>query len=193
MPEVLLDQPPGQGGCQQRLARAHGVDAVDQPVGRRGLEQEARRSGVEGVVDVAVEVVGGQHEHLGRRPRPGELAGRLDAVHHGHPDVHQGHVRLGASYDVEGLATVGRRTDDLTAAGLQHQLQPGPDDLLVVDDHDSRHVPAPAQWEGDLERERVPLRTAVHAAAEELHALGHAAKPQSRAAPVGCARPGWCR
>src|SRR3712207_8931005 len=43
--------------------------------------------------DVLVVVVGGQHDHAGARRLGGEAAGSFDAVHAGHDQVHQSHVR----------------------------------------------------------------------------------------------------
>jgi hypothetical protein len=58
------------------------------------LEQEAAHACFEGMVDVLVQVEGGQHQD----PRPGirldEPGGGLDAVHLRHADVHQDHVRI---------------------------------------------------------------------------------------------------
>ena len=64
----LLDQPPGDGRREQRLAGGDGADAVGELVGRRVLEQEAARARLQRVVDVLVEVVGGEHEHARRVP-----------------------------------------------------------------------------------------------------------------------------
>ena len=66
------------------------------------------------VVEVLVEVEGGEHQHLSRRPARGEqLPGGGDAVEAGHPDVHQHHVRRAARGSGERLGAVRDLADDL--------------------------------------------------------------------------------
>ena len=65
----------------------------------------------------------------------GEQPGRLDAVHAGHPDVEQAHVRAQPPGQLDGLAPVGGLADDLDAGlRVEDHRQPGADDLLVVRD-----------------------------------------------------------
>ena len=57
------------------------------------LEQESAGSGPQRVVDVLVQVEGGQDEDpRAARAGAGELPGGLDAVHAGHAHVHQDDV-----------------------------------------------------------------------------------------------------
>src|SRR5215211_7204902 len=62
----LADQPPGDGGSQQRLPRRDDADRVEQALRRGVLEQEAAGARAERVIDVLVEIEGGEHQH----PRP---------------------------------------------------------------------------------------------------------------------------
>jgi hypothetical protein len=94
-PRELGDEPAGDGRCQQRLAGRDHAHGIEQPISGHRLDQEAAGAGAERVVDVLVEVEGGQHEN----PRPvavaglgGDLPGRLDAVHDRHAHVHEHHV-----------------------------------------------------------------------------------------------------
>ena len=70
------------------------TDGTGQLLAGGVLEQEAAGSGLHGVVDVLVEVEGGQHEDFCPAAALGELGGGLDAVESGHADVHQDNVRV---------------------------------------------------------------------------------------------------
>ena len=62
-----LDQPPGDGGREQRVAAAHQPDRGDQVLGGDVLEQEAAGPGGQRGVHVLVQVECGQHDdpHVG--------------------------------------------------------------------------------------------------------------------------------
>jgi hypothetical protein len=101
------------------------------------LEQEPGRTGGGGGVDQVVEVEGRQDQHAGVTGRD-ELAGRLDPVRAGHPDVRQDDVRrqrprlpYGAIGGLADHPDVGRR--------LQDHDQAGPHGRLVVRDHHGDH------------------------------------------------------
>ena len=81
----------GHLGCEQPVTSGNRPDGFDEGLGRCVLEQEARRTCTQRGEHVLVEVVGGQHEHLGRQRwiQRHQLTRRLDAVEHRHPDVHQ--------------------------------------------------------------------------------------------------------
>ena len=84
----------------------------------------------------------------------------------GHPDVHQHDVRTGRAYDRDGLASVRGLADDLDVVlGVEQRAQPGPQQCLVVGQHDPDHaLPLPAAgWrppcvppEGDAPMVSVP-------------------------------------
>ena len=58
----LDDQAAGDGGREQGVPACDEVDAGHQLVGRHVLEQKAAGAGAQGVVDVLVEVEGGEHQ-----------------------------------------------------------------------------------------------------------------------------------
>jgi ABC-type branched-subunit amino acid transport system ATPase component len=89
------------------------------------------------VVDVLVQVEGGQHQNP--RPEPGldKPGGGLDAVHAGHADVHQDHVRIQAARLVQCLAAVGGLPGHgQVRLGFQQHPQALADEILVVGDQD---------------------------------------------------------
>src|SRR6202022_242390 len=61
-PGELADQAPGDGGREQRLAGRDDPYALEQPLGGDVLEQEAAGAGAERVVDVGIQVEGGQDQ-----------------------------------------------------------------------------------------------------------------------------------
>jgi hypothetical protein len=100
-------------GCDERVAAGDDLDGVDELGGRGVLEEEAGCPGAERVVDVLVEVEGGQHEHGGALAVRGEeTARRFDAVHGRHADVHEDDVGARGGGEVDRLASVGRLADE---------------------------------------------------------------------------------
>jgi hypothetical protein len=84
----LRDQAPCDRRCEEHLARCDDAHRLEQRLRGHVLQQETARAGLERVVDVLVDVEGGQDEDA----RHVELSGadqprRLDAVHHGHAHV----------------------------------------------------------------------------------------------------------
>jgi hypothetical protein len=63
------------------------------------------------LVHVLFEVEGGQDEHPGPG-LPTDRRGGPDAVHPGHPHVHQHHVRIECAGGLDGGGTVADRTHD---------------------------------------------------------------------------------
>ena len=61
-------------------------------------------------------------------------AGGLQAVHLGHPDVHQDHVGPGAPDRLDRLGAVGRLGDHVDAVGGEDHPEAGADQGLVVGD-----------------------------------------------------------
>src|SRR5207248_4687916 len=89
-----LDEPAGDRRRQQRVAGGHDVHGWGELFGWGVLEQEAAGAGTQRVVDILVEVVGGQYEYPGSGlAAADQAAGGGDAVEVGHADVHEDHVR----------------------------------------------------------------------------------------------------
>ena len=99
------------------------------------------RSGLQRVVDVLVEIVGGQHEYPCAALRRDQPARRLDAIHRRHLDVHQKDIRIEFSREVQRLASIGSLPDNLDLLlGLKNHPQSAANDSLVVGDHDVDHL-----------------------------------------------------
>jgi hypothetical protein len=112
---------------------------------RRVLEQEAARAGAQRSVHVLVEVEGGEHEHARRVfVSVDDLAGRLDAVHVRHADVHQHHIRIELAGERDRLGAVCGLADDLDVGfGAQDHPEAAAHKLLVVREQDAnRHARA---------------------------------------------------
>jgi hypothetical protein len=84
------DEPPRDGGGQQRISAGDGSDALQEDVGLGVLDEEAAGAETKGFVDVVV-FVERREDH---DPRPVQALllqdppGRLKTVHPRHPDVH---------------------------------------------------------------------------------------------------------
>ena len=138
-----LDQAPGDAGREQGVAAVDGGHRGEQPFRPGVLEQEPGGSGAQRAVDVLVEVEGGQHEHPGRASAGlgQDALGGLDAVHAGHPDVHQDHVGQGFGGEPHRFLAVTGLAHDLEAGRrLKQADESGADEELVVDDEHSGHL-----------------------------------------------------
>src|SRR5262245_13694219 len=137
----LADEPPSHGRSEQRVTGGDDTYGLEERLRSDVLEQEAARSRAERVVDVLVQVEGGEHDDL-RRSRLHDLPRRLDPVEHRHADIHQDDVRaLGAAH-LNRLLAIRSGADDVEV-GLSRQQrgEAGTDDLLVVDHEDAdRHA-----------------------------------------------------
>jgi hypothetical protein len=107
------------------------------------LRRKAHRARPQDVDDVLVDVERGQRDHAGVGPG-GDLPGRLDAVHAGHPQVHQDHLGRRRRWRRGRLAAVGGLTHDLHPAELEDHPQAVTDEVLVVDEEHPRHAWAPS-------------------------------------------------
>src|SRR6185437_10103503 len=119
-----------------------------QQVGGLGvLDQEAAGPGTDRLVDVLVGLEGGQDDHLdpGQVVVGGDAAGGLQAVHPGHPDIHQHHVGALAEGQVDRLGPVGGLADDLeVVGGVNEHVESGADQRLVVGEQDADHGRVPS-------------------------------------------------
>jgi hypothetical protein len=140
----LGDQAARDPGRDQRVAGGDDLDCVQQLAWARVLEQEAACARAQGAVDVLVGVEGGQHEHARALEVPirADEPGRLQAVEHGHADVHQHDVREHAPGEIDRFAPVGRLTGDLhPLLGVDEGGEAAADGGLVIGDEDADHAP----------------------------------------------------
>src|ERR1035441_5254171 len=136
----VLDQAPGDGGSEQRLASRHRPHGAGQLLTAGVLEQEAARAGLHRAVNVLIEVEGGQHQDPRPAAAPDEQRGCLDPVQLGHADVHQDYVGIQPSCLRQRLAAVpGLAGDAEVRLGLQQHPQALADEDLIIDDQDADH------------------------------------------------------
>ena len=136
------DEPPGHARRQQRVAPGHHPDRLEQVGGLGVLDQEAAGPGADRLVDVLVGLEGGQDDHLdpGQVVVGGDAPGGFQAVHPGHPDVHQHHVGALAAGQVDRLRAVGGLAHHLEVVGrVDQHVEPGADQRLVVGEQDPDH------------------------------------------------------
>ena len=134
-------------GGEQGFAGRDDAYAGEQVGGRCVFQQEPARACVQGFVHVLVQVEGGQDEdaYIGASVVGQDAAGRVEAVHDGHPDVHQDDVGLGADDEVDGRCSVGGAADDVeVGCSVEQHLESCADQGLVVDDRDANHCAARA-------------------------------------------------
>ena len=135
-----LDEPPGDGRLDQRVARGGGADRGDQARGGRVLEQEACCARAQGAVDVLVLVEGREHDDGRRVGLAQDLFGGGQAVELRHPDVHQHDRRLEERRLADRLETVLGLANHLDVAlRLEDHPEAGAHELLVVGDEDADH------------------------------------------------------
>jgi hypothetical protein len=112
--DELLDEPAGDVGGEQGVAGGDVAHGGGQLAGPDRLEQEAAGARAHRLVDVLVEVEGGQDQHAGGAA--GDLdhpAGGLDAVQAGHAYVHEHHVGAQPAGQLDRLDAVVGLADDL--------------------------------------------------------------------------------
>ena len=83
----------------------------------RAFKHVAAGAAADGLDDELPVVVGGEHDHPDLGVVVAELAGGLEAVHLGHPDVDQRDVGVLRADQVEQLLAVGGLAHDLDAVG----------------------------------------------------------------------------
>ena len=143
----LADQAGRGGRREDGVAGGDGMDSSDQAVRLGVFEQEAAGAGPQPRVDVIVKVEGGQDQHLARQPGGRDVAGRLDAVTAGHPDVHQHHVGTQRGAHGDGGGPVGGLANHLDIGfALEDQAEAHPDEGVVVDQEHADHGAAAGPW-----------------------------------------------
>ena len=108
----MADDPGGGGRGDRRLAPGDRLDHGPQLGGLEILEEVAAGSGPDGGEEVLLVLAHGEHHDRRLGPGRGDRAGRLDAGHPGHPDVHEHQVGLEPEDQRDRLArrpTRGRR------------------------------------------------------------------------------------
>ena len=140
-----------------------------------------------------VGVEGGQHDHPGRVGLGVQRPGRLEAVEHRHPDVHQHDVGAALGAQRHARPAVGGLADDLEVGlAAEHQRERRPDQRVVVDDqHPDRwcrtvrhaaHGIQPCRTNVD------PSRAVLEPAAAQLGALGEPDQAEPGARRAAAAR-----
>ena len=89
------------------------LDGVFQLVHGYALEQVAAGAVFQGIEHILVVVKGGQNHNFDLRVRLFDELGTLDAVHFGHPNVHQNHIGPLLADALHDLLAVGSHTDHL--------------------------------------------------------------------------------
>ena len=158
----LLDHALGHRGRQQRVTGRDGAQRGDQLLRRIVLEDEAAGARLERLVDVLVEVEGGEDEDAGRRVGGEDVAGGLDAVELRHADVHEHHRRAEAGGLLDGLDAVGGFGDHVDVGlAREQQAEAGADHRLVVGDKDADGAHEPYPLSGRLVMSRKPPSAAA--------------------------------
>ena len=94
LPE-LGDEPARDGGREQRFAGGDDPDGGQQFERRGALDEKPARAGAQRRIDVFVQIERGEDQYVdtGGLRVGADAAGRLDAVHVRHADVHEDHIR----------------------------------------------------------------------------------------------------
>lgn len=125
---------------EERAALGDDPDRRGEPLLRSVLEQEAARARAQRVVHDLVEVERGQHQDPRRVLGRGDRLGGGDAVHDGHPDVHEDDVRGSLRAQRDGRLAVGSLAHHVDVRlGAEDHLQAGADQRLVVGQDDADH------------------------------------------------------
>src|SRR5690625_4146933 len=137
------DEPSGGGGGDDGLALVHGADRGEHLLGRGVFEEERRGADLDRLEHVFVEVEGREDDDLRGVPAGaavrvrgrGECFGGGEAVHVRHPHVHEHDVDVVGAKQPDRLGAVaGFEHHFHVWLGVDHQGEPGADQLLVVDD-----------------------------------------------------------
>lgn len=141
---VAVDEAAGGGGVEHGGACGDEVDGAQDLGGVGVLEEEAVRACGQRVVDVLVEVEGGQGDDLRRVGQGAQALGGGDAVHAGHADVDQGDVDAVGGGLLDGVEPVRGLGDVLDGVVAVEEVgQAEADEGVVVDGHGADHVRGP--------------------------------------------------
>ena len=116
----------------------HGFHGAHDVLGLSTLADESAGARAQGGHQVLVFFEGGEDQH----PGPGQSGvstdrrGGFDAVEHGHPDVHQHHIRAQPRGEFDGLAAVEGFTDDGDPVLAGEDVGDGLADQRLVVDHE---------------------------------------------------------
>ena len=129
----------------KRCTAGHDPDPGHQLFLRGVLEQEAAGASSESFVHVFIEVEGRQHEHSRRALTAiHDPAGRLDAVHVRHADVHEHDIRIEFARQGDRLAAVRGLANDIDVGfGAEDDANAAAHERLVIREQDAdRHARA---------------------------------------------------
>jgi hypothetical protein len=103
------------------------------------LEQIASRTGLLGLGEIYWVLGDGEEQNVGRRAGLANEAGCHQAIHHGHPDIHEHEIRLEVATEREGFLAIGRFPDDRQVRfdGQQRQEASTNQDMIVHNDQSS--------------------------------------------------------
>ena len=145
----------GDPGAEDRFAVCDRPDRAKRFVLGRSLQEIAAGAGADGCEHGVVVVVHRHHEHVDVAAAVDDLAGRVDAVEAGHVDVHDDDVRLEGEGRVDSLIAGRCFPDDLGVGyGLQERAQAGPEEWMVVRDHDADRPGHRPVWFGKAWQQR---------------------------------------
>src|SRR5262249_42623482 len=142
--DELVEEPPGRGGGEDRLAAGHGADGGQQVRGRGVFEEESAGAGLGPGGDGLVQGGGGEGQDPAGRGGGGDRGGRLDSVHAGHPHVHQHHVGVQGLRHADPGRPVGGLTGHLDVGlGVEDHPEAQAEQGLVIDEQDPDHPASP--------------------------------------------------
>ena len=111
----MVQQAAGGGRRNHGVSAVDGADGLKELFGWRILQEEPAGTGLDGGQGVLIEVEGGQHNNLDLGPLGTRglcscllqnAPGCFNAVHAGHPDIHQDHIGCGGAERLESLNAV---------------------------------------------------------------------------------------
>jgi hypothetical protein len=109
--------------------------AASRNSGSASLQQETARPLTDGAGGSLIEIEGREHDDARRMLVAEQLGGRLEPVHHGHPDVHQHHVRTDRPQHGHRFAAVGCLGDNFQIGlGVDQHPDARAEKRLVVDE-----------------------------------------------------------
>ena len=134
------------------------------------LEQIARGPGLLRFDEILWVLGDGQDQDFGRRVGLANEAGGGQAIHDGHPEIHEDEVRLQLVAERDGFLAIARLAHDHQIwFATEQQTQAGPSQLMIINDEQPSREGTGDCW-GLLHRGRLPL--AVTAAVAPIDSDG---------------------